>query len=160
MLITNNCNNCNISKYKQIKYNNNTLLELLEQIKEYTNINNYNKKINNIDTNINSIKLIYLKFPSFIWNRIHLFLDIKNLYEMFINYTLLKLLQSLKSYKKIYLKQLKNWNNPIFELYCNKCNYKINSITNCNYCYNLNHINKNGMCYDCFNDIYYSNIIL
>ena len=135
----NNCINCNQNKYFEIenKYiqiinkqiDNHILLKLLDDIKYYTPLNYYNKKINKINNLFNQINILQNTIPQHIWSI------------------------GLRTYQKQYDNPYNSWNSPTIQLYCNSCKYK-NVQIDCNFCYTYDFTNMNCMCYNCFHDIY------
>lgn len=158
---TNNCINCNKNKYMKIEYkyikiinkhvNDSILFKLLDDIDYYTPLNYYNKQITKINKLFNQINILHNTFPQHIWSIIYLYT--KSMYSILIDNLVLKLTLGLRTYQQQYYNQLHNWNNPSIQLYCNKCKYK-NTKMDCHFCYTYDFTNMNGMCYNCFQDIF------
>ena len=126
-------------------------MKLLDDIKYYTPLNYYNKKIKKINNLFNQINILQNTIPQHIWSIIYLYT--KPMYNVIIDTMILKLTIGLRTYQKQYDNPYNSWNSPTIQLYCNSCKYK-NVQIDCNFCYTYDFTNMNCMCYNCFHDIY------
>ena len=167
--ISSNCLKCNQSKYKNIydlidlKLNNNNnfndIKTQLYLLKFNTNYINYNKKINMVNNLFIIINYLEYKLPDHLYSQVSYYITNQPLLDYLlknINLSLNDTLVYFTSHKHKLQRYM--WKRPHEILFCQKCSNELQCDQKCIFCdLNDNPINMNGICYECWDDVFNKN---
>ena len=161
---------CNIINKYVPSYN---IYDTLEYMKYSLRVNTFNKKIKKVNKSFNHVYYFQLKIDKYILSNIYSYLQ-TDIFKDTINYvlnilgptqfcydfykipyqSLLSQSVSCQSYNYYKKPILNTWKLHKIHLYCNSCKYNENQITKCQFCGLDEYLNINGICEECWYDVF------